>query len=106
MINLVERSCRDDVEPLTEAEVDELAQEVPVWEVTSDPKLRRTFSFDEFLDGIDFVVEVAELAEEENHHPSIGIDYADVTITVWTHSIDDLSENDFILAAKIDTLVV
>lgn len=106
MINLVERSCRDDAEPLTEAEVDELAQEVPVWEVTSDRKLRRTFSFDEFIDAIDFVVEVAELAEEENHHPNIGIDYADVAITVWTHSIDDLSENDFILAAKIDAMIV
>lgn len=105
MTELTEKTCRDDVEPLSDEEIARLRGEVPGWEVTSDRKLTRTFSFDAFLEGIDFVSDVAALAEEENHHPDIAIDYADVTITVWTHSVDDLSENDFILAAKIDDLL-
>jgi 4a-hydroxytetrahydrobiopterin dehydratase len=48
------------------------------------------------------VTRVASIAEEEDHHPAITIDYKRVTFTIWTHAIDNLSENDFILAAKID----
>ena len=56
------------------------------------------------VEAMDFVNRVARLAEEEGHHPNITIDYRRVTFTVWTHAIDDLSESDFILAAKIDEL--
>ena len=57
--------------------------------------------------GIDFFNRVAEVAEEDNHHPDVHLErYRDVTIELWTHAIGGLSENDFILAAKIDELPV
>lgn len=58
----------------------------------------------DFKEAIDFVVKVAKLAEEEGHHPDIFIFYSRVIIELWTHAIGGLSENDFILAAKIEEL--
>ena len=96
--------CTGDTPPLGEDEIERLSEKVPDWEVTSGHKLVRRYQFDEFMEAVDFVNDVAELAEEEGHHPNMAIDYDEVTFTVWTHAIDDLSENDFILAAKIDGL--
>lgn len=96
--------CTGDTPPLKPEEVFRLHEKVPDWMISSGRKLVRTFEFDEFTEAVDFVNRVAELAEEEGHHPNITIDYSRVTFTVWTHAIDDLSENDFILAAKIDAL--
>ncbi|MBI4918558.1 4a-hydroxytetrahydrobiopterin dehydratase, partial [archaeon] len=58
--------------------------------------------FEDFKQAISFVNKVAEISEQENHHPDIQINYNLVRITLWTHAISGLSENDFILAAKID----
>ncbi|MFN2382765.1 MAG: 4a-hydroxytetrahydrobiopterin dehydratase [Gemmatimonadota bacterium] len=96
--------CSGETPPLTEAEIGQLKGDIPDWEVTSGHKLVKQFTCEDFLDAIDFVNAVAELAEEEGHHPSITIDYKVVTFTIWTHAIDDLSESDFILAAKIDAV--
>ncbi len=97
-------ACSGDTPPLKAEEVFRLHQQVPEWDVTSGRKLVRRLEFEDFLEAMDFVNRVARLAEEEGHHPNITIDYRRVTFTIWTHAIDDLSESDFILAAKIDEL--
>jgi 4a-hydroxytetrahydrobiopterin dehydratase len=90
---------------LTSAEVDNLIREVPMWHVAESPTaISRTFRFKSFRDAVAFVNLVANLAEEEGHHPDITINYRKVTFTLTTHAIGGLSENDFILAAKIDRL--
>ena len=66
--------------------------------------LEREFTFDDFRQALDFVNEVGELAEEQGHHPDIYLSYGKVKIQLWTHKINGLHENDFILAAKIDAL--
>lgn len=97
-------ACSGETPPLKAEEVFRLHQQVPDWDVTSGRKLVRRFEFEGFMEAMEFVNRVARLAEEEGHHPSITIDYKRVTFTIWTHAIDDLSESDFILAAKIDEL--
>ncbi|MDX1660710.1 MAG: 4a-hydroxytetrahydrobiopterin dehydratase [Gemmatimonadota bacterium] len=96
--------CTGDTPPLKAEEVFRLHEKIPEWTISSGRKLVRTFELHGFTEAIDFVDDVAELAEDEGHHPNITIDFDQVTFTVWTHAIDDLSENDFILAAKIDEL--
>jgi len=97
-------ACTGDTLPLKAEEVFRLHEQVPEWDVTSGRKLVRRFGFGDFVEAMGFVNRVADLAEAEGHHPNITIDYRRVTFTVWTHAIDDLSESDFILAAKIDEL--
>ncbi len=95
-------ACSGDTPPLKAEEVFRLHEQVKEWEVTSGRKLVRTFALKDFVEAMAFVSKVAEIAESEGHHPNITIDYKRVTFTIWTHAIDDLSESDFILAAKID----
>lgn len=65
-------------------------------------KLEKEFKFGDFKGAVAFVNKVAEVAESEKHHPDIGVRYNRVTLTLYTHKINGLHENDFILAAKID----
>ncbi len=74
------------------------------WEVVDGHRLHREYAFGDFRRGLDFVNQVGELAEAEGHHPDLSLAYGKVGITLWTHKIDGLHENDFILAAKIDRL--
>ncbi len=74
------------------------------WEVLEEKKIRHEFRFNEFMEAIDFVNKVAKLAEQEGHHPNIHIYYSRVVIDLTTHKIKGLSENDFILAAKIEQI--
>lgn len=74
------------------------------WELENEKKIRRVFSFKNFKEAMVFVNKVADLAEAEGHHPDITIHYSKVTIELWTHAIRGLSENDFIVAAKIEAL--
>ena len=97
-------ACSGDTPALKAEEVFRLHQQIPDWDVTSGRKLVRRFTFEDFVAAMAFVNRVAELAESEGHHPNIAIDYRNVTFTIWTHAIDDLSESDFVLAAKIDQL--
>lgn len=97
--------CEGGTPPLTKDEAEKYLKEVPDWE--EDPKykrVRRRFKFADFKEAMVFVNEVAELAEREEHHPDIHIAYNRVEIVLTTHAIDGLSENDFIVAAKIDQL--
>jgi 4a-hydroxytetrahydrobiopterin dehydratase len=88
---------------LTPAEATRLHREVPAWQL-GDERLRRRFVFPSFVEAIAFVDRVAVLAEQEGHHPDFAVHYRQVDLEIWTHAIGGLSENDFILAAKIDGL--
>lgn len=78
------------------------------WELTSDGKrIRKKWMAKNFLAAMDFFNRIANLAEEEQHHPDLHLEsYRQITIELWTHAIGGLSENDFILAAKIDRIPV
>ncbi len=74
------------------------------WEVTDKNIISKEILFVNYKHTIDFVNKVADLAEEEGHHPVMHVYYGKVIIELWTHAINGLSENDFILASKIDKL--
>ncbi len=100
-------ACEGGVEPFDDATAHVYAREVPKWSVAEDYKsISREFIFKDFVTAIDFVRDVADIAEGEGHHPDIHIFYNRVRLDLSTHSIKGLSENDFILAAKIDALPV
>jgi 4a-hydroxytetrahydrobiopterin dehydratase len=96
--------CRSDTPKLDAARISALAPQVPGWAIDEE-RLRRRISFRTFPDAIRFVNRLADLAEAEDHHPDICIHYRDLELTLWTHAVDGLSENDFILAARIDELL-
>jgi 4a-hydroxytetrahydrobiopterin dehydratase len=74
------------------------------WNIKENHKLEKEFQFENFKRAIAFVQEIALIAEKENHHPDICIHYTTVIIELSTHDIGGLSENDFIMAAKIESL--
>lgn len=97
--------CEGGVAPLTPEQIAELQKELTlVWEVHNNEKISHFFRFKDFKESMIFVNKIAELAEAQGHHPDIHISYNRVTIELWTHAIHGLSENDFILAKKIETI--
>jgi 4a-hydroxytetrahydrobiopterin dehydratase len=95
--------CEGGMPALSEDEAEELATQTPDWQVEPD-HIERTFKFADFVTAMDFANKIAKLAEEQNHHPDLHISYGKVRVELSTHSVDGLSKNDFILAAKIDRL--
>jgi 4a-hydroxytetrahydrobiopterin dehydratase len=97
--------CEGGTPPLDENQIAELKSEISSdWKVLENSKLEKEYFFDDFSHTMSFVNRVAALAEQEGHHPVMHVYYARVEIELWTHAINGLSENDFIMAAKIDTL--
>lgn len=98
--------CEGGVDPLSEAEARKLMPELDTeWMLIDGGRiLARTFTFKDFVEAMKFVNKVADVAEEEGHHPDMTLSYNTLSIELTTHAIDGLSENDFILAAKIDTI--
>ena len=90
--------------PLTKQEEDTYVKEVPSWELETNGthKIHKDYKFGNFKQAIQFVNRVADIAEEEGHHPDLTINYNVVKADLSTHSIGGLSENDFIMAAKMD----
>ena len=74
------------------------------WRVIDGKKLRKEFKFKNFVDTMGFVNQVALIAQADDHHPDMQVSYSKVVIELWTHAIGGLSENDFIIAAKVDEL--
>jgi 4a-hydroxytetrahydrobiopterin dehydratase len=95
--------CEGGVPKLDAGQVATLLREVPGWEAR-DERLHRHFRFRDFVAAMRFVNRMAEVAEAEGHHPDFSVHYREVDVVVWTHAIGGLSENDFILAAKISPL--
>jgi 4a-hydroxytetrahydrobiopterin dehydratase len=100
--------CEGGISALTPEKVQDLLKDVPGWSLTADGKrIRRELKVKHFVAGMDFFRRVADLAEAEGHHPDLHLtDYKKVAIEIWTHAVGGLTENDFILAAKIDELPV
>ncbi len=98
--------CEGGIPPLTKQKAQEYMEEVPQWELVEDGtyQIKRKFEFNGFKEAMDFVNQVAEVAQNEGHHPNIHIYYNQVTLELYTHAIDGLHENDFIMAAKIDQI--
>jgi 4a-hydroxytetrahydrobiopterin dehydratase len=85
------------------AEAARYVAQVPGWILADDAKkITRSFEFKDFLGSMDFINAVADIAEAEGHHPDIYIFYNKVRLELYTHAVGGLSENDFIMAAKIN----
>jgi 4a-hydroxytetrahydrobiopterin dehydratase len=100
-------ACRRDSPRVTDAEIAELRPQIPEWtliEREGIPRLERVFRFRNFADAVAFTNRIAALAEDEGHHPAILTEWGRVTVTLWTHKIRALHRNDFVMAAKIDSL--
>jgi 4a-hydroxytetrahydrobiopterin dehydratase len=97
--------CEGGTPPFTPAQITDYQPGIQSeWQVSDQKKILRQFKFKNFKEAMMFVNSVADIAETEGHHPDIKINWNKVTLELTTHAISGLSENDFILAAKIDTL--
>ena len=98
--------CQAGTPPLDEATTRLLLGEVAAWSLKlqagKPPQIARRFEFADFLAAMAFVAKVAAVAEEECHHPDFCVHYSRVDVSIWTHAVGGLSENDFILASKLD----
>ena len=100
--------CEGGIPGLDAAQVRDHLTAVLSWRFTDDGKrIRREWRVKDFLTALDFFRRVGEVAEAEDHHPDLHlVGYRNVAIEIWTHAVGGLTENDFILAAKIDQLPV
>ncbi|MGD0466397.1 MAG: 4a-hydroxytetrahydrobiopterin dehydratase [Gammaproteobacteria bacterium] len=97
--------CNGGISSLTAEQANVMLQEIPIWQVSQNGiKIYRCFQFKNFYHTIAFVNAIAWLSHQEEHHPHLEIDYNKCIVEYWTHAIEGLSENDFICAAKIDSL--
>lgn len=107
-MNLKDKKCiphKSYVSPLPESEKIQLIKEIPGWEFNQDKsKILKEYKFKNFKKALCFLTQVAEIAELENHHPDIQLSWGICKIIIWTHVNNNLVENDFILAAKIEDL--
>ncbi|MBZ6494710.1 4a-hydroxytetrahydrobiopterin dehydratase [Natrinema longum] len=99
-------ACTSEDDPLEPEEYADYRAEIrdDVWTVVDDHHLEGTYAFEDFRDALEFTYEVGELAEEEWHHPDIGLEWGEVTIEMWTHKIDGLHKTDFVMAARMDRI--
>lgn len=110
MADLTQRrceACQAGAPQATQAEIDEFKPQIPDWEIIDAGgvnQLQRVYKFKNFAQALDFANKVGEIAEQEDHHPAILVEYGKVTLTWWTHKIKGLHVNDFIMAAKSDKL--
>ena len=96
--------CRGGIPPLSGQELAAFQERLPSWKVVDGRLLAKSFVFPDFKTALEFVDRIGALAESEGHHPDLCLSWGKVDVTTYTHKIDGLSENDFILAAKIDEL--
>jgi 4a-hydroxytetrahydrobiopterin dehydratase len=100
-------ACRGGEPALTDAEIAEYQPQIPDWqvkEVDGVKRLERVFKLKNFIEAIAFTNKIGMIAEKEDHHPLIVTEYGWVTVNWWTHKINGLHKNDFIMAAKTDEL--
>jgi len=100
------KPCEGGTEPLPLSAAQTLLQDVAGWELVDGKAIRKTIKCKDFLDTVALIQKIAPIAEAEDHHPDLHLTgYRKLTIELSTHAIGGLSENDFILAAKIDQLL-
>jgi 4a-hydroxytetrahydrobiopterin dehydratase len=100
--------CEGGVDPVSLPQAEAQLMQLPGWKlVRNGERIRKEWVVKDFMAGIDFFKRCAEVAEADGHHPDLHLEgYRNVAVELWTHAIGGLSENDFILAAKIDQLPV
>jgi len=100
--------CEGNLSPFDLSEIHKYQKKVDGWNIIQNKKniylLEKKFNFKNFLQSQKFVNEVGKVSEEEGHHPDITFGWGYAIINITTHAIEGLSENDFILAAKIDKI--
>jgi|SRR5579885_420779 len=97
--------CEGGVKPLTPDEYGAfLRNEIQGWHALDQKKIEKEFRFKNFKEALEFVNKIGAIAEEEGHHPDVYFGWGHVKVTLWTHAIGGLSENDFILASRIDEI--
>jgi 4a-hydroxytetrahydrobiopterin dehydratase len=100
-------ACRGGEPTVTNAEITVYHPQIPEWQIAERDgirRLERVFKFKDFAQALAFTTKVGAIAEQEGHHPVIITDWGKVTVTWWTHKINGLHRNDFIMAAKTDQL--
>ncbi len=99
------KPCRGGIPPLARQQAEQRLEEIPGWAlIESATRLRRSFSFDNFMQAQAFACQVGELAEQQGHHPDICYGWGYCTVVFYTHKIGGLHENDFIMAALVNAL--
>ena len=100
--------CEGGAIPFDTSEIHKYQKKVDGWDIIKNEKkihfLEKNFKFKNFLESQNFITKVAKISESENHHPDILFGWGYAKISITTHAIEGLSENDFILAAKIDQI--
>jgi 4a-hydroxytetrahydrobiopterin dehydratase len=108
MTDLAQKSCTARAEnqaPYRKEEAKELLKQLKGWTLSGDGKwLSKEFKFQDFKGALQYADSIGEIAEREGHHPELLVSWGRLVVELTTHAIDGLSENDFILAAKIDAL--
>jgi len=95
--------CKGGAAPLKAQALRDLATQLGGgWRVIDEHHLEKSYAFPDFKAALAFANRVGAIAEEEGHHPDMYIAWGKVTLTIWTHKIDGLTESDFILAARVD----
>ena len=99
-------ACRIDAPRVNESEINILISEIKDWELITHPidQLKKVYNFPDYKSAADFTNKVAVLADNEDHHPTITLEWGKVSILWWSHKIKGLHRNDFICAAKTDNL--
>ncbi|MEA5594662.1 4a-hydroxytetrahydrobiopterin dehydratase [Rivularia sp. UHCC 0363] len=100
-------ACTGDSPAVTEEEINKFQQEIPQWDVkeeNGEKRLERVFKFSDFKSALNFTNKIGEEAENQEHHPALLTEYGKVTVMWWTHAIQGLHRNDFIMAAKTDEI--
>jgi len=97
--------CRGGIPPLNRDEAEYLHEQAPDWALVDEAtRIERTYHFKNFREAFAFVERAAALADVESHHPDIGFGWGYATVSLRTHKIKGLHENDFIMAAKLDRI--
>jgi len=107
MATLAEKDCvpcKGDIPPLKGEDLKNFAAQLEGWRVVDEHHLEKEYKFKNFREALDFTNRVGELAEAQGHHPDIYLAWGKVKLTIWTHKVNGLTESDFVMAAKADTL--
>lgn len=97
-------ACHGEMPILSQSETNRYLDELSHWQIEKGKFLSKTFSCENFADSLALANRIGEIAEEQRHHPDLLVRWGELGIKIWTHAVDGLTENDFILAAKIDHL--
>ncbi len=97
-------ACHGGMPALAAEEVAALLPQLEGWRVEDNKKLIKAYRFQDFVEAVDFVNAITPIVEEQGHHPVLTVRWGAVRVSLWTHAIDALTDNDFIMAAKFDQL--